>query len=120
MLESLFNKVAGFAGSATLLKKKSPTQVFSCGVCETFKNIYFVEHLQTAASGSCKHSTWTCFVIKNVDSTEFFREMKLPSPHPEAVVWRCSVEKLFFDISQNSQENTCARVSFLVKFNNIF
>ena len=30
----------------------------------------------------------------------------------EAVVWRCSVKKLFLKISQNSQENTCARVSF--------
>ena len=30
----------------------------------------------------------------------------------EAVVWRCSVKKVFLEISQNSQENTCARVSF--------
>ena len=61
--------------------------------------------------------------------------------HSEAVVWRCSVEKVFLEISQNSQslivseaatggvlqekvileisqksqENTCARVSFLIK-----
>ena len=33
----------------------------------------------------------------------------------EAVVWRCSVKKVFLGISQNSQENTCARVSFLIK-----
>ena len=25
----------------------------------------------------------------------------------------CSVEKVFLEISQNSQENTCSRVSFL-------
>ena len=30
----------------------------------------------------------------------------------EAVTRRCSVEKVFLKISQNSQENTCARVSF--------
>ena len=30
----------------------------------------------------------------------------------EAVAQRCSVKKLFLEISQNSQENTCARVSF--------
>ena len=30
----------------------------------------------------------------------------------EAFVRRCSVEKVFLEISQNSQENTCARVSF--------
>ena len=31
------------------------------------------------------------------------------------VVQRCSVKKLFLKISQNSQENTCARVSSLIK-----
>ena len=36
----------------------------------------------------------------------------LPS---EAVAQRCSVKKVFLEISQNSQENTCARASVLVK-----
>ena len=31
---------------------------------------------------------------------------------PEAVVRRCSAKKVFLEISQNSQENTCARDSF--------
>ena len=30
----------------------------------------------------------------------------------EAVVQRCSVKKVFLKISQNSQENICARISF--------
>ena len=34
---------------------------------------------------------------------------------PEAVVQRCSVKKVFLKISQKSQENTCARVSFIIK-----
>ena len=33
----------------------------------------------------------------------------------EAVSRRCSVKKVFLKISQNSQKNTCARVSFLIK-----
>ena len=33
----------------------------------------------------------------------------------EAVSWRCSVKKMFSEISQNSQENTCTRASFLIK-----
>ena len=28
--------------------------------------------------------------------------------------WRCSVKKMLLEISQNSQENTCARASFLM------
>ena len=34
---------------------------------------------------------------------------------PEAVAQWCSVKKLLLEISQNSQKNTCARVSFLTK-----
>ena len=33
----------------------------------------------------------------------------------EVVVRRCSIKKLFLKISQNSQESTCVRVSFLIK-----
>ena len=33
----------------------------------------------------------------------------------ETAAQRCSVKKVFLAISQNSQENTCARVFFLVK-----
>ena len=33
----------------------------------------------------------------------------------EAVTGSCSVKKVFLEIWQNSQENTCARVSFLIK-----
>ena len=33
----------------------------------------------------------------------------------KAVTHRCSVKKVFLEISQNSQENNCARVSILVK-----
>ena len=33
----------------------------------------------------------------------------------EAVVQRCSFKKVFLEISQNSQENTCVRVSSLIK-----
>ena len=33
----------------------------------------------------------------------------------EAVVQRCSLKKVFLKISQNSQENTCTRVSFSIK-----
>ena len=36
----------------------------------------------------------------------------LESLSKEVVTQRCSVEKMFLEISQNSQENTCPRVSF--------
>ena len=35
---------------------------------------------------------------------------------PESVAQKYSVKEVFLEISQNSQESTCARVSFLIKF----
>ena len=42
-------------------------------------------------------------------------QISIPWLLPEAVVQMCSVKNVFLEISQNSQENTCARVSFLTK-----
>ena len=36
----------------------------------------------------------------------------------EVLVRSCSLKKVFLKISQNSQENTCVRVTFIVKFFN--
>ena len=38
------------AFSLQLYEKETPTQVFSCEICEIFKNTYFEEHLWMAAS----------------------------------------------------------------------
>ena len=54
-------------------------------------------------------------VIDN-DFRKYFARFRGFSPEStEAVAQRCSVKKVFLEISQNSQENTCARVSFLIK-----
>ena len=41
--------------------------------------------------------------------------MSVLKQRTEAVAQRGSFKKVFLEISQNSQENTCARVSFLMK-----
>ena len=52
--------------------------------------------------------SWRKFlIIENIKN--------MPRIKSEAVIQRCSVNKVFLEISQNSQENTCARVSFLIK-----
>ena len=47
-LDTFLVKLQAFTLRA--FKKETPAQVLSCKVCETFKNIYFEEHLQTTAS----------------------------------------------------------------------
>ena len=51
-----------------LYLKKIPTQFFPCEICEMFKNTYFVELLQTAASvlsqkNSVKAFKWQLFLV---------------------------------------------------------
>ena len=45
-----------------------------------------------------------------------FLKVRSDSQKTEAVVQRFSAKKVFLKISGNSQENTCARVPFLIKF----
>ena len=45
----------------------------------------------------------------------WYRYIILLLEFTEEVARRCLVKKMFLEISQNSQENTCARVSFLIK-----
>ena len=52
------------------------------------------------------------FYTKYYFELSFNRAFKTRAP--EAVVQRCSVKKVFLEISQNSQENAYARDSFSV------
>ena len=47
-------------------------------------------------------------------------EFKHDFTNPEVVAQRCSVRKEFSKISLNSQENTCTRVSFLIKLKRLW
>ena len=71
----------------------------------------------------CKHGVFNLSWILNRNkfvftfATNTFSKVgvKKPATFTEAVVLRCSVKKVFLRILQNSQENTCARVSLLIK-----
>ena len=57
----------------------------------------------------------TQLFFQNATSSIFDRALNTPLKILiEAVVQRCSVKKVFLEIPQNSQENSCARVSFLI------
>ena len=53
--------------------------------------------------------------IKDALGTRLASHFKWSLKYLEAVVQRCSVIKVFLEISQNSQESTCARASILIK-----
>ena len=58
---------------------------------------------------------WTNITHDSGISTVNFEQVSASwDVRSEAVVQRCFVENVFLEFSQNSQENTCARVSFLM------
>ena len=63
--------------------------------------------------GSFKNVTWKVKVYKKSWWEYFGILWRFGTVR--AVTQRCSVKKVVLEISQNSQENTCARVSFLIK-----
>ena len=55
--------------------------------------------------------------VKKMPCFIFYKTKEHPAKRAsEAVDRRCSVKEVFLEISQNSQENTFARVSFSVNF----
>ena len=51
----------------------------------------------------------------NIPAGNFPDTLVIITINTKAVVQRFSVKKVFLEITQNSQENTYARVSFLIK-----
>ena len=69
-----------------------------------------------------KSNVWLCNVKNYLKKHEKEREHSRNNTvnfrnqfYSEAVARRCSVKKVFLEISQNSQESTCARVSLFIK-----
>ena len=118
MAESLFS-----ASACNFIKKETLVQVFSCEFCEIFMNIYFEEHLGTTASG------FMFFIFLkpysyNSTTTSNHNNMTCMQDHFTQSItlsWiRCSVKKVFLELSQNLQKNTCASLFFQPQACNFF
>ena len=84
---------------------------------EFFQTLLAVPHFRSVARKSQKQSSrgvlqkrcfWKKIFFHRTPPVAASEKLKA-----EAVVRRCSVKKVFFKIFLNSQENTCARASFL-------
>ena len=78
-----------------------------------FPESYILEKLNFSE----KHSAFPTFPRELPFSSGYF--FKTPyllwQLSSEGVAQRCSVKKVFLEISQNSEENACARFAFLIK-----
>ena len=57
--------------------------------------------------------------IHNMPEYVWIYDNRILSMSSQAVVRRCSLKKVFLEISQNSKENTSARVSFFIKLHGL-
>ena len=95
--------------------------VFTKSQTKNISRHELVEKLLKLLDVSSKLSTLIWIQFENIvtNFSKFYSNSKFAFViiGAEAVAQRCSVKKVFLKISQNSQENTCARVSlFPVNF----
>ena len=92
MLESLFDKVPDLQAHKRVSKSpcrsaiQTPKQVFSCEICQIFKDTYFKEHQRTAASKNKSNFPAGVYLLKvNKRNTRTKCEIcsKLPIKKPE-------------------------------------
>ena len=108
VLESLFNEVAGLK-TCNFIKKRLHQNCFS---------VKFAKFLRTSFLQNT--SEWLFLIGFGIIAVVGkFKVLLIRYENiyvvKEAVTQRFSVKNLFLKISHNSQENTCARVSFLIK-----
>ena len=121
MLESLFNEVWELK-ACNFIKKRLQHRCLPVNIAKFIRTPFCREHLRWLLlkgieNQSVKgvlpilhqikklHLKITGHVYSFIESAEI----------SEVVAQRCSVKKFLWEISQKSQENTCARVSFLTK-----
>ena len=75
--------------------------------CKLYNNQYIIASTQIT---NTEVVTFTALLVLQLLS----HKVLLIKEKREAVVKSCSVKKVFIEIWQNSQENICARVSFLI------
>ena len=83
--------------------------MFSCEICEISKSTFFTELPLNVPHYHHPQYYYQCYNHRPLFYTVLLNHSS------EAVGQRCSVKKMFLKISENSQENTCAKVSFSVK-----
>ena len=124
---TIFKKMKNTHGGVLISKNNTSPWDFSrflncinCTKSHVFSNNYHEKPELETDRDRCK-SIWQLWMTFETTywyiSTEFLYWKIRKQLNQEEVVWRCSVEKVFLEISQNSQENTCARVSFLTRLN---
>ena len=75
---------------------------------------------------SCCREIWNFYISKFISVTHATtqtmsnRECLSLETYTDTVTRRCSLKKVLLKISQNWQENSCVRVSFLIKFQHLF
>ena len=100
-----------YLGAESLFSKQN------CLVCAFYGTFYPLTSLKRAQVALNFQQQWTLLYSIVFWQTKLIESMADAShlPKDRSSHQRCSIKKVFLEISQNSQENTCSRVSFFNK-----
>ena len=88
------------------------SMAFSKDNSNVMHNKIFQHNVCRILPNRCLYKQKISFLIQKWDHC---KTMKTQNRKNRTVARRCSAKKVFLEISQNSQENTCARIFFLIK-----
>ena len=94
--------------ACNFIKKETLAQVFSCEVCEIFKNIFLTEHLWTTASESLTKVIYIVIFVNYWDNTLQFQSKSYIIIILGNTVFRCST----IDVSQDASGKESVKANF--------
>ena len=105
-LEISYNSLENICARVSFLTKRLWHKSFPVNFAKFLRTSFYIEHL-----------CWLLLVLLTeiVKESSHKRVFLFSVLSTKAVALRCSMKNVLLEISQYLQENTCARVSFLIK-----
>ena len=108
--ESVFKKLQSLQ-PATLWKRRLQHRCFPANLAEVFKSIYFLEHIQKAASADPLENNCSKVFVFVLNSLENYFEENQNFVESRQEVWNCTNNEL--RLCQLFLNNFCARLTWL-------
>ena len=98
--------------ACNFIKKEALAQVFSCEICENFKNTFFIQHLQTTASDTKETST----VATNEFLCKISSRNKISNEYFNLCEAEISLDEIIKSINSETNNKSSGNHSFTVEF----
>ena len=98
--------------ACNFIEKEALAQVFSCEICESFKNTFFIQHLQTTASDTKETST----VATNEYLCKISSRNKISNEYFNLCEAEISLDEIIKSINSEANNNSSSNDSLTAEF----